>query len=186
VMIGILSIGFSAKSFAAQDLGSASKQETTGKVRAPFKGRLTSAQRAAVQTALKSLRKLGATTEIKLSQAEYNSRLIDTKVDVEEALRIAPANYPSVEHIKKSLAAYQDASEAWGHNMDFHMWSILKDTNISAPRIVRKYAIPVDFESNTEQSLSREQLAEYAHHVITKGCWKVAHAEYDRAEANIK
>jgi hypothetical protein len=147
---------------------------------------ITSTQKNAIQSALKSLRRLGAATEVGVSQTDYQSRLIDTKADVDEDLRAIPGQSPVAVHIKKCLEAYQDASDAWNDNENFHFWSTFKDFPLPAPKVVKKYKIATQFEDENAQAASRDELAEYAHGVITKACWKVAHSECDKAEANLR
>ncbi len=149
-------------------------------------GKLSSKQLASVQSALKSLRKLGAATEVGVSQTDYQSRLIDTKADVNEDLRGIPTTQPIVVHINKCLEAYLDASDAWNDKEDFSIWSTTKDLPLAAPKVVKKYNIVIDYQNPDLQVADRDDLADYFHSVITKGCWKVAHAECDKAEAQLK
>jgi len=184
-------LALSAALLAAYSLSTASPlwakgKQPSGKAKSSSSQGLTSAQKAAVESALKSLRRLGAATEVGVSQPDYQSRLIDTKADVEEDLRGLPSTNVVVVHINKCLEAYQDASDAWNDKQDFHYWKITKDTPLAAPKVVKKCNIQVDFESDDVQAADRDQLSEYAHGVITKACWKIAKSELDKAEANDK
>ena len=147
---------------------------------------LTPSQTTSVKAALKALRKLDVATQAGVSQSDYQSRLIDTKVDVTEDLRGLPKTLPVVVHINSCLAAYQDASDVWNDKEDYRDWSMTKDLPLVSPKVVKKYNISVDYQNPDLQVADRDDLADYFHSVITKGRWKAASNEYSKAEANLK
>lgn len=65
-----------------------------------------------VELALRELKKMSAATEIGINLSAYNSRLIDTKVIVDEAISVLPDNYLRKE-FELALQSFIDVSKAW-------------------------------------------------------------------------
>jgi hypothetical protein len=93
----------------------------------------------AVEAAVKSLRKLGALTVVKPAFPDYQSRLIDVKVDVEDALARLPEGNLKAE-IKLALEAFIDAENVWDQLGDVEV--ILPSKDEQAAKLMEKYAIP--------------------------------------------
>jgi hypothetical protein len=75
-------------------------------------GGLSSKQQAAVDEALKALKKVDAATSVGVNYQQYGSLVIDAKASVNEASALLPDG-----ELKKELAAameaYADAADAW-------------------------------------------------------------------------
>src|SRR2546422_3944661 len=64
--------------------------------------------------ALKALRGLNAATEVGVTYREYGSRLIDTKIAVDDYLRSTPAGAPGRGEIILALLYFVNAQTVWG------------------------------------------------------------------------
>ena len=93
----------------------------------------------AVEAAVKSLRKLGALTVVKPTFQDYQSRLIDVKIDVEDALAKLPEGNLKTE-IKLALDAFIDAENIWDQQGEVEV--ILPSKDEFAAQLMQKYAIP--------------------------------------------
>jgi len=93
----------------------------------------------AAEAAVKSLRKLAALTVVKPSFQDYQARLIDVKVDVEDALVKLPEGSLKTE-MKLALEAFLDAENVWYEQGDIEVIMPAKDE--LAAQLMRKYSIP--------------------------------------------
>ena len=119
---------------------------------------LTDAQKSAASTALKSLRKLGAATEIGVSAPDYQNRLIDAKADVNEALRNLPDGKLKI-NIDDAMQAYVDASTFWNESLQGKSrQGILKGA--SGP-ILAKYKLTLLETGKTERDAMDKADAEF-------------------------
>lgn len=93
-----------------------------------------------IESALKSLRKLAAATEVGVNFQEYGSRLIDVKAEVNEFLPKITDGYVKDE-IKLAMESYADASTAWNNMLRRDYLLIGFEP---ADTLQKKYSIPID------------------------------------------
>lgn len=146
ILVSLLSSITLSSSYAAQNVHRKKPvKPTISKSRnaaSKTRGGLTQAQNEAVETALKSLRKLQAATEVGVSLTSYQNRLIDTKADVDEALRSIPPGSIS-NAIQTAMQSYQDASTFWSACIQLqHRYDII---NATEP-ILNKYGLVLNRE----------------------------------------
>jgi hypothetical protein len=87
---------------------------------------LTKEQQERVALALKALRKLHAAIEVGVTLADYRSRLIDAKVDVEEQTRKLPEGKVR-ELLTMAVTTHQEALTLWNDVNEHPYKSIIKD-----------------------------------------------------------
>ena len=100
-------------------------------------------EKLAIQSALKSLRKLVAATEVGVNFQEYSSRLIDVKTEINEILFEIPDGDIKNE-ISHCMEAYADAGTAWnGFNQNQEKYFNMYPASESGKLLLRKY-MPID------------------------------------------
>lgn len=114
---------------------------------------MTPIQKLAAQSALKSLRKLGAAADVGVSLTDYQSRLIDTKSDVEENLRSVPDSKVKT-MIEDTMQTYQDASTFW--NECLQLKSRAKIADGASGAILTKYSLTLPKLGQKEIDLANE------------------------------
>lgn len=116
---------------------------------------LTQAIKSKVDIALKALRKMKASTDVGVTMSEYSSRLIDTKVDVDEAVEALPSGFLR-EELKLALQAFIDVGKAW-QEMGKYNFLILMD-DMSWVLIGRYGLRPVTRTSSEDSFLPRTDI----------------------------
>ena len=111
------------------------------------KSRLTPAQVAAIEDALKTLRKLDAATKVGVTQTSYQDRLIDAKAQVDEDLPLITGDVICTS-ISDSMQAYQDASIFWSECLQLKSRSSIKYGE--SGKILKKYQIDVPDQGKDE------------------------------------
>ena len=125
----------------------------------------------AAEAAVKSLRKLAATTMVKPAFQDYQSRLIDVKVDVEDALARLPEGNLKTE-MKLALEAFVDAENIWYEEGDIEV--ILPAKDELAAQLMKKYEIP-PIEPNTDPAKLRLD-----RDIMLNKIWASARAHMDK------
>src|SRR5581483_7505318 len=92
-----------------------------------------------LENAVKALRKMEGAAAVKVSLKEYESRMIDTKVDVEEILSKLPDGDLKSE-MKRALDAYVDAQSIWEEEIDYEI--VMPSKSPLAAEFMKKYSIP--------------------------------------------
>jgi hypothetical protein len=105
----------------------------------------------AVEAGVKSLRKLGVLTQVKPAFQDYQTRLVDVKIDVEDALAKLPEGSLKTE-IKLALEAFTDAENIWDQQGEIEVIMPAKDE--LAAKLMQKYSIP-PIEPNTDPTKLR-------------------------------
>ena len=138
----------------------------------PAKGGPTLAQRKALEAPLKSLRRLEAATTVGVSEHDYQSRLIDTVADVNEALRAIPDDPRRMDNSARSrivlaLKAFQSAGTFWTEStekqsraaiLDGASGPILKLYGLQLDRVGPLPPVPADLPDNpTEEQLAEQR-----------------------------
>lgn len=91
----------------------------------------------AANDALKALRKVdGAVTQVGVSFPQYNSLLIETQAQVNEALRVMPDGELKRE-IKAAMEAYNDAGQVWNQKINGRVF--LWENDADSRALMQKY-----------------------------------------------
>lgn len=106
-----LSLGVSCQRKSDPKAGAAGGDDLTAQ-----SGKLSASQQTAANSALKSLRKIAAATDVGVSYSQYGSLLIEAKPEVDEALAVLPESQFRSD-ITTAMEAYLDSREAWGEMM---------------------------------------------------------------------
>lgn len=142
---------------------------------APKRAKLNVHQQVALANALRSLRRMDSAVSVGVSLMDYNSRLIDTKADVEEDLRQLPAGFAK-DRLKYALGCYQDVSTLWGETIQYKYKEILDQAETG--KIVKKYGLPwkemFAQQSNADEDPSLVEISDGTKLALLTGIWMVA------------
>lgn len=120
---------------------------------------LSASARAKTEIALKALRKMKAATEIGVTLPEYSSRLIDGKVEVDEALAVLPGGFLK-EELRLALEAFVDVGKAWNQMGKYSFilaqsetgwmlagrYGLQSDTSLQSPVFFKDYFLSTIWE----------------------------------------
>jgi len=104
---------------------------------------LTEAQRSSANQALKALRKLEAAIEVGLTRASYSDRLIDTKADVQENLRVLPEG-----ELKKEI----------GMAMDWYVIALNTWTQLNGQPVDMEDFLRIPWQNASEHIVKAEKI----------------------------
>ena len=145
----------------------------------------TPGHRQAAQDAMKELRKLRSAIEIGLSYRQYTDRLVDTKTETDEKLRILPASAFKQE-ISATMEAFADARELW--RLALANVKSAKVYLFYAGKIFEKYNIHLDRDPTTVDERvwvagpTKETFLDYP----LKQIWAAAIQHLEQAEGLLK
>ena len=143
---------------------------------------LSQTQRSSANQALKSLRKLEAATEVGLTSSTYSERLIDTKADVQENLRVLPESLLKKE-ISLSLEAYIDARTAWDTFIEIPYYEVAINS-LKRAKLVDKYSIPKHLQYAGDDGLKK--VDKFNTGQVLGYIWQAASEHLSKAEALLK
>lgn len=145
-------------------------------------GGLSSKQRSAAEEAMKSLRKLSASTQVGVNYQQYGGLIIDAQAQVNEALAVLPDGELKNE-MNGAMEGYADALQVWGAKIKAGSGRLGSGKIFinSSPGsfIIPKYSLPT---TNSSDGLGEYADTDKALQII----WGVANKHLDRASILLK
>jgi len=108
-------------------------------------------QKAAIDEALKSLRKVASATEVGVTYMKYGDLLIEAKASLNEALLIM-TNQKQKSILNDIMGCYEDAFTIWGRKIQ-NDHSTLSSSRSEDDSIIRKYRLPTEAGSMGDRTI---------------------------------
>jgi hypothetical protein len=140
-------------------------------------GGLSSKQRSAAEEAIKSLRKISASTQVGVNYQQYGVLIIDAQAQVNEALAVLPDGELKNE-MNATMESYADASQVWGAKIKSGTDEIFTESHPRTTVIIPKYSLPASDYGSSGKSINGNQ--------ALKIIWDVANKHLDRASTLLK
>lgn len=139
-------------------------------------GGLSSKQRSATEEAMKSLRKISASTQVGVNYQQYGVLIIDAQAQVNEALAVLPDGDLKNE-MNAAIESYADASQVWGAKIKagsntFGSGKIFTELSPGS-FIIPKYSLPTTDSGGLGQSADANQALQII--------WGVANRHIEKA-----
>jgi hypothetical protein len=139
-------------------------------------GGLSSKQRSVAEEAIKSLRKISASTQVGVNYQQYGVLVIDAQAQVNEALAVLPDGELKNE-MNATMESYSDSLQVWGAKIKSGNGEI--HTELSPGTIIiPKYSLPTTDSYYLGKSIKGDQALQII--------WGVANKHLDRASILLK
>jgi hypothetical protein len=139
-------------------------------------GGLSSKQRSAAEEAIKSLRKISASTQVGVNYQQYGVLVIDAQAQVNEALAVLPDGELKNE-MNATMESYSDSLQVWGAKIKSGTGEIHTELNPGTV-IIPKYSLPTTDSGMLGKSIKGDQALQII--------WGVANKHLDRASILLK